>query len=343
MYPAGLVLGAEPVFLFGAILSGAAFGDNLAPVSDTTIVSAVTQDTDVPGVVRSRFKYAIMAAIPAFLIFVFFGGASGAGAVQAHNIEALMNTTLSPVGLILFIPFALVIILALSGKHIITSITWGIILSIAMIIVFNLAPASSIFYIDTSKRVAGGALIDGFIGYLEVAALFLFILAAGHIMRVGGAMESILAAIFRFAGKSLRRAEIAIWSIVASFNFFITSNTAAEIAAAPFVKEIGTHFRIHPYRRANMLDSITSALGYIFPWSGGVLIGYATITMMHKELPWLTVVPPTEVWPYVFHGWFLVTVMFLAAVTGFGRKMMDDTPASDTPVTEVENTDAIPV
>ena len=47
-YPAGVVLGADPLLMFGAILSGAVFGDNLAPVSDTTIVSAVTQDSDRP-------------------------------------------------------------------------------------------------------------------------------------------------------------------------------------------------------------------------------------------------------------------------------------------------------
>jgi Na+/H+ antiporter NhaC len=50
VFPAGVLLGADPVLLFGAILSGAVFGDNLAPVSDTTIVSAVTQDADIGGV-----------------------------------------------------------------------------------------------------------------------------------------------------------------------------------------------------------------------------------------------------------------------------------------------------
>jgi Na+/H+ antiporter NhaC len=72
MYPAGIVMGSHPVILLGAILSGAAFGDNLAPVSDTTIVSAVTQETDVIGVVRSRFRYAIAAAIPATIAFAIF-------------------------------------------------------------------------------------------------------------------------------------------------------------------------------------------------------------------------------------------------------------------------------
>ena len=45
MYPAGIVLGGDAAVLMGAILSGAAFGDNLAPISDTTIVSATTQET----------------------------------------------------------------------------------------------------------------------------------------------------------------------------------------------------------------------------------------------------------------------------------------------------------
>lgn len=49
MYPAGIVLGANPAAVMGAIISGAAFGDNVSPVSDTTIVSAATQETDVGG------------------------------------------------------------------------------------------------------------------------------------------------------------------------------------------------------------------------------------------------------------------------------------------------------
>jgi Na+/H+ antiporter NhaC len=63
IYPAGILLGANPAALMGAILSGAAFGDNLAPVSDTTIVSAATQETDIGGVVISRLKYSLTAGI----------------------------------------------------------------------------------------------------------------------------------------------------------------------------------------------------------------------------------------------------------------------------------------
>jgi Na+/H+ antiporter NhaC len=68
-----------------------------------------------------------------------------------------------------------------------------------------------------------------------------------------------------------------------------------------------------------MLDAVTSAVGYIFPWGGGVLIGYQTIRNLEGTYDFVTVVSPTEVWPFVFHGWFLAAVMLIAAFTGFGR------------------------
>ncbi|NCB31726.1 MAG: sodium:proton antiporter, partial [Clostridia bacterium] len=74
LYPAGYFLGADPAMLALAILSGAAFGDNLAPISDTTIVSAFTQGASMKNVVRSRFPLAISAAAIAMVIFLIFGG-----------------------------------------------------------------------------------------------------------------------------------------------------------------------------------------------------------------------------------------------------------------------------
>ena len=44
LYPAGILLGSNPAVLAGAILSGAAVGDNLAPVSDTAIIASSSQE-----------------------------------------------------------------------------------------------------------------------------------------------------------------------------------------------------------------------------------------------------------------------------------------------------------
>ena len=261
MYPAGLILGADPVWLFAAILSGAAFGDNLAPVSDTTVVSATTQETDIPGVVRSRVKYALIAAVPALILFVMFGG-DGMPADQARAAE-LLSDTASPDGLILLLPFALVIYLALSGYHILVSLSWGIATAILAELVLGLAAPEAILFFDPATDTVGGALVDGIAGYLGLSILILLIVAAGHLMRLGGALEAMIDALKRFARESVSRAEAAMWGIVFSLNAFITINTAAEIAAGPVISRLGKRFKLHPYRRANMLDAVTSAIGYI--------------------------------------------------------------------------------
>ncbi|WP_404456131.1 Na+/H+ antiporter NhaC family protein [Oceanobacillus kapialis] len=319
MFPAGVAVEADPVMLFAAILAGAVFGDNLAPVSDTTIVSATTQEADVPGVVRSRFKYAIGAAIPTVILFGLFGGGENAVADQAA-VQAMMEQT-NPSGLFMLVPFALVLILALSGQHLITSLTWGIIAAIPLILLLNLGSMRDILWFNPdSDSIVEGALVEGISGYVNMAILILLIVTAAHLLKLGGTMKVITKVLVRWIGKSIRKAEVSIWGIVALMNSAITINTAAEIAAAPFVKELGEKYRIHRYRRANMLDAVTSALGYIFPWGAPVLLGWGTIQTMKETYDWLPVVSPTEVFPFVFQGWFLVIVMLIAALTGWGLR-----------------------
>ncbi|MBM7573314.1 Na+/H+ antiporter NhaC family protein [Aquibacillus albus] len=319
MYPAGIAVGAEPVMLFAAILAGAVFGDNLAPVSDTTIVSATTQDADVPGVVRSRFKYSIVAAVPATILFAIFGGGGTAQTTETAISEMIKST--NPFGLIMLVPFVIVLVLALTGHHLITSLTWGIVTAIPLIVMLNLGEFSDIIRFNPdSDAIVEGALINGVSGYMNMAILILLIVAAAHLLRLGGTMEVITKGLVKWIQSSIRRAELAIWGIVALLNSAITINTAAEIAAAPFVRELGEKYRIHRYRRANMLDAVTSALGYIFPWGAPVLLGWSTIKLMKDQYEWLPVVEPLAVFPFVFQGWFLAIVMLIAALTSWGLR-----------------------
>ena len=112
-FPAGLALGADPALLAGAILSGALFGDNLAPISDSTVVSASTQRyrtrpgvADVGGVVRARLRYSLPAAAIAVVLFTVVSmlrGADGAAAVSAGA---------GPDGLIMLAPIVVMLTLA---------------------------------------------------------------------------------------------------------------------------------------------------------------------------------------------------------------------------------------
>lgn len=320
MYPAGVAVGADPTMLFAAILSGAIFGDNLAPVSDTTIVSATTQGADVPGVVRSRLKYAIGAAIPTAILYTVFGGGGDTSFADPAVLEAMMSST-EPTGLLMLVPFALVLVLALSGQHLLTSLTWGILASVPVILIAGTGSLSDLIAFDANAdTVITGALVQGVKGYVNMAILILLIVSMAYLLKLGGTMEMVTGKLVGWIKDSVRRAELAMWGIVALLNTGITINTAAEIAAAPFVSELGERYHIHRYRRANMLDAVTSALGYIFPWGAPVLLGWATIQLIQETYSWLPIVAPTEVFPFVFQGWLLAAIMLMAAITGWGRR-----------------------
>ena len=102
IYPAGIVLGANPAAVMVRILSGAALGDNLAPISDTTIVSAATQETDVAGVVRSRLKYVLIAAGLSCALFALVGG--GRGEIDLQQADALLRKRPIPKGCLCLFP-----------------------------------------------------------------------------------------------------------------------------------------------------------------------------------------------------------------------------------------------
>ncbi len=354
VFPAGLVLGTNPILLFGAILSGAVFGDNLAPVSDTTIVSAVTQDADIGGVVASRFKYAVLAAVPAFgsylvagAVLPTFEGAAGAGDAAGGAVWGLVH----------LLPVAIVIATAINGRHIVEAVSWGLgsaaVLNVLLgytglvevevsdMLVFAASESSNLATtLDTAPLIGafvetvpaaeagvGGSLYNGAVGFFPLIVLTLLIVAGAQIMRQGGGFDALQEWLLRSVATSVRRAELTMVLGTAAVNAMVTINTAAEIAIAPYVRTLGRRFNINGYRRANILDANTSALGYIFPWGGGVLAGFTAMQTLPEEYSWFTaemVVNPAAVFPYVFHGWFLVAVFLLAAVTGFGREYVSD-------------------
>ena len=346
-FPAGVLLGANPALLFGAILSGAVFGDNLAPVSDTTIVSAVTQDADIGGVVASRFKYAIVAAVLAFAAYLV-AGASLSGLDIAGDAQEILVSSAEPLGLLHLVSMAAVIGTAVAGRHIVEAISWGIVVAFVFNLAFGLADFSEMLVFRASEDLGiaqdlavlpfvelveagetgvGGSLYAGAQGFFPLIVLVLLIVAGAQIMIRGGGFRAIQEWLLDSVATTVRRAELTMVLGTAFVNSMITINTAAEIAIAPYIARLGERFNINGYRRANILDANTSALGYIFPWSGGVLVGYATLQGLPDEYAWFEqsmVVNPIEVVPFVFHGWLLVSVFVLAALTGFGLEYISD-------------------
>ncbi len=316
MYPAGIVLGANPAAIMGAIISGAAFGDNMSPVSDTTIVSAATQETDVGGVVRSRLKYALIASAISIVLFYIFGASRTA--LPPAEAQKLLSETADPKGLPMLIPVAVVFVVAIYGRHFLGALTAGILSALII------GPVTGAFSPGTTFYVADGAVagsaVDGAMGMVPVSVLALLLVTSIGIMLAGGFLQHAIDWLQKHVAKSETSAELSIIGLISFANICVSVNTVAMIAAGPLANILRKRFNIHPYRSANLLDTVSCSFPFLLPYAAVVVAAVAIQKQVASKYTFVEVLTVSDFAPYTFYCIILFPLMILVALTGFGRK-----------------------
>lgn len=317
MFPAGIVLGANPAALMGAIYSGAAFGDNLAPISDTTIVSAATQETDVGGVVRSRLKYVGIAGGITLFLFLFLGG--GAAAIAPEQAERLLAETADPTGLPMLIPAAAVFIVAVAGGHFLAALTAGVAVAVVLGPLAGIFPLAQVFHLTPDGAVAGSA-VDGAMALLPISILTLLLVTSIGIMAASGFLEALMEWLDRTVARTVRGAEAAIVGLISFANVCVSVNTVAMITVGPLANILRKRHRLHPHRSANLMDTISCSFPYMLPYSATIVAANAIQRELAVRYDFVEVIPWAQEVPYIFYGMVLFPLMIGAVVTGFGRE-----------------------
>ena len=322
LYPAGYFLGADPAMLALAILSGAAFGDNLAPISDTTIVSAFTQGATMKNVVRSRFPLAISAAAIAMGVFLLFGG--GGQVSTLPEIQANLN----PSGALMLIALIIVVVSALSGKHIIESLIYGNISAAIIGIISGNTTLSALFHIPQSRGVSTGIIEDGINSVVGAIIFAILILAVTQILVESGIMRRILSFAENTIVSTVRQAELFIIGITIIASIPISANAPALLLVGPgIVRPIGEKFGLAPSRRANVMDCSVCTIFFILPWHIVVAAWYAAVISAAESFK-ITAPPITSAF-YNPYTWALLFVLLISVATGWNRKMASEEDAID--------------
>lgn len=315
LYPAGVLLGGDPVLLAGAIASGGILGDNLAPISDTTICSATSQETDIGGVVRSRVKYVIPATVLSIIVFIILGSGGDVESVPYEKVAPYMN----PVGLIMIIPALITIILALRGAHLIKASIYGTVSAVFIGLIFRLLTFDALFQVKDGE--VNGAIASGISGMVEIIIFTLLLIISIKIMRKGKGSEALVESAKKIV-KTARGAEMSTGFLVVAFSAIMGINAPAILAIGlSYAKPIGDKFNIHPYRMANILDGLGNTLAFTMPWTPTILLIHSQTVQANSEfgssIPILSV---SEIFPYLIYAWVLLVVMTIAVITGWGRK-----------------------
>ena len=306
LFPVGVMAGAAPEFMIGAIVSGAAFGDNLGPISDTTIASSTTQHADLGTVVKTRMRYSLPAAAGALVLFLLFAGDAGTGAA-IDGTEAVAK----PVSLVMLIVPVAIIVLCLLRKHLITALSCGILAGIAAGLVFG------IYQVSDLVAFPGGFSVEGLIisSITGTVAMLIAVFSLLGVLECSGLFEDVGALLSRFAKKE-RSAEATIVLSTGILSMVTGVISVAIVALGDLVNDIGEKAGVDRYRRANLLDCTGCVFCFLAPWTVHCVIPAQQSAQFGEGFA----VAPASV-PFVnYYSICMLVILLVAIVTGYGRK-----------------------
>jgi Na+/H+ antiporter NhaC len=297
--------------LAGAILGGATFGDCIAPISDTTIASAVSQNADIIGTVRSRLKYVIPAAFGAV---VFYALSAGLRSSPVHNnVPGLEG---SPRGLPMLIVPVVIIVLLLKKKHLLHGLLAGLMVGVILGLGLGLLSWNSLIALDLENFTAQSFVIDGINRAVGISFFTILLMGLVSTLKASGLLHRLV----EFSAKrsrTLRHTETWISGAVGVAVLLTCHSIVAILAVGEYAREAGERIGIHRYRRANLLSLVVCTFPFILPYFIPVILMANTTTSgMEFGIP---PVSPLQTGLHNFISWALLAMVLFAVISGYGR------------------------
>ena len=311
LYPAGGLLGAHLPTLAGSIIGGATFGDFTAPISDTTISSALSQEADIGQTVKSRLKYIIpagvLASIAYFLSSYWF---------SAPEIIGGQSITGNPKGLIMTAVPIYIIYLFLKGRHLVHGLLYGLFLGLMISLVFGLLPLDRFLSLDLENFVAKSIIIDGINRSVGISFFTILLMGLVGVIRRSGMTEDLIS----FAKKratSIVKGEIWVVGTVWAAVMMTTHSIVAILMTSDFTNNAGKRLGISPIRRANLMSLVACVFPFLMPYFIPVIL-MSNMTNTGIEYG-VASVGPIGVGLYNFMSWALLVILFVSIAFGYGR------------------------
>ena len=329
LYPAAGILGAKPAALIGAILAGATFGDNVSPVSDTTIASASSQRAPMGGVVRSRLRYAVPAAVVAGVVLLLFGGAEAAPEAPAALAGAPVQVG-GPGGAegsatafaMLLAPLATFVVLW-RGKGLVESLFTGVATAIVVALVLGLVSAGDLIHIDAAEFRAEGLILDGMEGAVGIVVFTILLMGIVGAVQEAGVLDRVVQG-WKPEKDALRRTEMRIFGVTSLAVIVTTHSVMAILAVGDLVRRAGRSAGIGRFRRANILDMTVCTYPFLLPFFiPTILASSATGSGEAHGVGRVSALEAGLANPY---SWTLLAIMLAAILTGLGRSEAEPVP-----------------
>ncbi|EPD98739.1 Na+/H+ antiporter NhaC family protein [Sutterella wadsworthensis] len=318
------ILAASPIFLpFGAalgcdvpLMAGAIFGDNLAPVSDVAIISAMTQTDkfgkplDLGRVVKTRFPFAVIALIIALPFYALGGSAS--------EPSAALNAAADPMRLLMLIPVVLLIYIAIKMRDALHAVTMATVAGLIIGLLTGVIEPSQIVRVENGS--ISGILTGGIANVSGIMLMCLALFGFTGVIEHAGLADA-TAKFLTNENQSPRRAEVTLAVATVFISTCLAAVTSVAVALAGQLADRLLRSSIDPYRRAYLLAGFANSIPVVLPFSAFSLITLSAASALGD--PFLT---PFSLMTATFYPIALFVVFSVSIATGIGRPKMSDEP-----------------
>ncbi len=304
LIPLAASLQVDVGLMCGAMISGAIFGDNVAPISDTTISSALTQEAQVSDVVRTRLPFAATSAVISAVLFVVMGLKMSSGGA-AHIV--LDNAGFKPL-VLLVLPILMVFMMRRGWDLVGTLIVCNVLGVVLNLVLGCISPDAMIS--------AEGPVIAGMVGMLQLVLYVMLLFQVLEALISSGAFDKLGEQLMKVC-KTPKSGEIVCYGVSVLGTAAAGGSGVAIMFFGSLVRKITKTFNIDRCRGANILDGVACGVTGLLPYGNPVLVSLGVVLTLENFNPDFSFL---NIMPYTFHCWGLLIIFLLSILTGIGRK-----------------------
>ncbi|BEP28638.1 Na+/H+ antiporter NhaC [Helicovermis profundi] len=318
----GNALGVPPAMTAGAVISGAAFGDKMSPLSDTTNLAAAVTGTPL----MTHVKHMTLTTIPAYImtaiLFTFLGFKFDA---TGYDPTIVNNTVTALSGIFNFsfielLPLAVVIFLLIKKAPPIMALLSGT--ASGLILAFfrqGETIHSLLGYIYDGYSIQSGiTYIDKLLnrgGIMSMISSFLIVFSAAAI--TGMLSESgILNALVRPLANNCEgsRFKTVLYTLIMGYstNMIASSMLLSEIVPGTIMKPIFKKNNLAPQNLSRLLEDSGTLGAWLIPWNANAIFG---ATMLGVSVGSFI--------PFVFLAWLSPLTSLIYGATGLTMIPLD--------------------
>lgn len=323
MISIGNSMGIPPGLTAGAIISGAFFGDKMSPLSDSTVLAAAVCECDL----MKHIKHMMLTTGPAYIISAvlytvigFKYSALSINQAEINGVISVLNEQFN-LGIIEFLPIALLFGLLLFRKPAVSSILTSAVAGVLLAVVRQGASIS-----DTMNSLISGYSVEtglaytdkllnrgGMMSMAETVILVFTVFVIAGMLQKAGFMEALLRPLLTKIGNSRTRLFGSTFIVSYFANAFSGSMMFTSVMVGTMMSPMFKEFKLKPENLSRVIEDTATLGGPLIPWNSNAIFASQTLG-----------VSPMAFIPYCFLSWITPVISFMYGVTGMTLTYYDE-------------------